>query len=451
MSRLAAIVGAVFLIIAIRKGADMGLTAVIVGLVIAGMSGHGSEVVMRSFRETVMEPDGFGLLASIGLITMLGSIMKTSGAIGDLMHGINGIVGDTRWVVFLISSIIGLVSVPGGAVFSAPLVDAIGDSSGMSKEQKVVANVMFRRAWYYIYPVSTAMLLTRQLANAPYLAFLLPGSIAATTVIATTARLVFGRQGETSGFVHIDTLDARPGGTQSEGISSEVIASEVMIDLDGDNGSAARLSRLELVLLILTSAVPILVVLVMPLATSISLPIAACLGCLAGVLLAKPGEGYWEEAGRRFREGVLQGIDWRVVGTVAGTTFLGNSISNSLAWELSYRSVAPDTLSLFVFGVMVPAVAGFVIGSHTAAVGVAVPLLLPLISGLSASSGLVVVLFMSSFTGHLLSPANTCFNATVEYLAADGSESWRLLLIPSGMGFLVTLVFWVWQTCVNLV
>lgn len=450
MPYLGVVVGTVLLLMAIKKGVNVGLAAVVAGIVTAGLGGHGSLAMIRSFRETVMDPDGFALLASVGLITMLGSIMKVSGTMSSLVHGINCLVDDTRWVVFLVPSLIGLVSAPGGAVFSAPLVDVAGSALGMSEEHKVVANIMFRRAWHYVYPISTAMLLTRQMANVPYLAFLLPGCVAATVVILTTTRLVFGRQRRMSGLAYIGTSGVLPAVHQSQRMRSGASANGVMIGLDDNSGTGTWPYRLELVLSLLTSAAPILVVLVVYLVTTISLPIAVCLGCVAGILLAEPGEGYWKHVGRRFREALARGIDWRVVGTVAGTVFFGHSISNSLAWKLSSSNMSPGILSLLAFGVIIPALAGFVIGSHTAALGVALPLLLPLISGLPASSGLVVALFMSSFAGHLVSPANVCFTATVEYLEADFAESWRLLLIPSLMGFLFTLVFWTWQVSVNL-
>ncbi len=73
--------------------------------------------------------------------------MKASGAMDGLMRGgISSLARDSRWVAFLIPSLMGFLSVPGAAVFSAPMVDSVGDALDMSPEQKVTANIMFRHA-----------------------------------------------------------------------------------------------------------------------------------------------------------------------------------------------------------------------------------------------------------------------------------------------------------------
>ena len=203
---------------------------------------------------------------------------------------------------------------------------------------------------------------------------------------------------------------------------------------------------------ILIAASPILVVLLVGVGTSINFSIATILGALTALVAAPTDGPYLTEVARRFREGAIRGIDWQVVGTVAGTVFFGRTIVNSQVLASMAVGVggSASVLSLFIFGFVLPFFSGFIIGSHLPAVGIAGPLLVPLLSGLPNPAGLVVALYMAASSGYLLSPAHVCFISTVQYLKADVSSSWRMLWGPGGAGLLLGLIFWAVQVAVNL-
>jgi hypothetical protein len=159
MSYLGLIVGTILIIAAVRYRVNVGVAAAVAGLIVAATSGGGLAVLGSSFREAVVEPAGLTLLVSIAFITMIGHIMKTSGALDELTRGIGRVIRDARVVAFMLPSLVGLLSVPGSSVFSAPLVDSVGRSLGMTREQRVTTNVMFRHGWYYIYPIYAPLLL----------------------------------------------------------------------------------------------------------------------------------------------------------------------------------------------------------------------------------------------------------------------------------------------------
>jgi len=58
-----------------------------------------------------------------------------------------------------IPAVYGLMPVPGGALFSAPLIDEEGGKYNLDKNQKNFLNVWFRHIWFPIYPISSAMIL----------------------------------------------------------------------------------------------------------------------------------------------------------------------------------------------------------------------------------------------------------------------------------------------------
>ncbi len=448
--------GTVLILAAVRYKVNVGIAAVVAGLIVALTSGEGLAVITASLGQAVIEPAGLTLLVSIAFITMIGSIMKVSGALDDLTRGICRVIRDARVVAFMLPSLVGLLSVPGSSVFSAPLVDSVGRSLGMTREQRVTTNVMFRHGWYYIYPIYAPLLMIQQISGVPYSAFVLPGSIAALAVFALTARTVFRKEPLASEpGLSIDDGCTGLCGCSDCGSAKVSVSAGATVNVGAEAATrpgAVTLVSARLVWSILLAASPILVVLLVGVGTSINFSIATALGALTA-LLAAPSDGpYLKEIARRLREGAIPGIDWQVIGTVAGTVFFGKTIINSrvLASIAVGTGGSVGVLSLFVFGFALPFLAAFIIGSHLPAVGIAGPLLVPLLSGLPNPAGLVVALYMAASSGYLLSPAHVCFISTVQYLKADVRSSWRMLWGPGGAGLLLGLVFWAVQAAANL-
>jgi hypothetical protein len=443
MSYLGIAAGTLLILAAVRYKVNVGIAAAVAGLIVALASGGGLTVLNASLREAVVEPAGLTLLVSIALITMIGNIMNMSGALDDLTRGIGGVIRDARIVAIMLPSLVGLLSVPGSSVFSAPLVDSVGRSLGMTREQRVTTNVMFRHGWYYIYPIYAPLLLIQQISGVPYSAFLLPGAVASLAVFVLTARTVFRTEPLTT---ETRSSIGDVGGGLCGYSNDSINAGD-----DAMTGSAAVMPA-HPVYSILMAASPILVVLLFGVGTSINFSIATALGALTALLVAPSDGPYLKEVARRFREGAIPGIDWQVVGIVAGTVFFGRTIVNSqvLASMAVGTGSSASVLSLFVFGFAVPFLAAFIIGSHLPAVGIAGPLLVPLLSGLPRPAGLVVALYMAAASGYLVSPAHVCFISTVQYLKADTRSSWRMLWGPGGAGLLLGLLFWAVQVAVNL-
>lgn len=92
------------------------------------------------------------------LIFILAKSMQETGAINKLIKSLRSIFykGGTLGVI---PAVYGLMPVPGGAIFSAPLVDKEGDKYKLSQSRKNFLNVWFRHLWFPIFPVSSAMML----------------------------------------------------------------------------------------------------------------------------------------------------------------------------------------------------------------------------------------------------------------------------------------------------
>lgn len=92
------------------------------------------------------------------LIFLLAKLMEKTGAIKQLIHSL-GTFFSHGGILAVIPAVYGLMPVPGGALFSAPLIDKEGEKYKISKDQKNMLNIWFRHIWFPIYPISSAMIL----------------------------------------------------------------------------------------------------------------------------------------------------------------------------------------------------------------------------------------------------------------------------------------------------
>ncbi|HBL50128.1 MAG TPA: hypothetical protein DDZ65_07785, partial [Firmicutes bacterium] len=169
------IIAILLILVGVRKKVNVGLPALAGAIIMAFVSEDTWQVLKNAFVDTFLMPSGYDLLIAIALITVLGNTMKVSGALEKLTDSIRGVARDPRIITIVVPALIGFLNVPGAAVFSAPIVDSAGDQVGMSREQKVVANIFFRHILFFFYPLYPPYLVARQFVNLPFSYILWPG------------------------------------------------------------------------------------------------------------------------------------------------------------------------------------------------------------------------------------------------------------------------------------
>jgi integral membrane protein (TIGR00529 family) len=162
------IVAFVVIIFLIRKRVNFGIS-ILIGSVIIGVFSLGSiqvvdipkafiEASFYSFEEQQFFSETIELALLLLLIYVLAKCMQETGAITRLIDSLRTFFsrGGTLGVI---PAVYGLMPVPGGALFSAPMIDEEGKKYKLDKNQKNFLNIWFRHIWFPIYPVSSAMIL----------------------------------------------------------------------------------------------------------------------------------------------------------------------------------------------------------------------------------------------------------------------------------------------------
>jgi integral membrane protein (TIGR00529 family) len=350
------------------------------------------------------------LAAIVGLILVLSEVLEASGLTTRLMDALAGYLRHPRLRLVFFPALIGLLPMPGGAVFSAPMLGSVANDMEMDPVDKVALNYWFRHVWELFWPLYPGIILTSSLAGVPLYRLVihgLPGSVACVIL----------------GWWFL----LRPG-----------VLSLPRNAYVGHNSGRERLSRT------LCYGAPLLV-------------------AIAGALILE-GLIAWQKPHWPFEAGVVVALAAAIVvgavqGRVSAPRLAGFFISRHvfrMLWVIAaifvfkdvmgeagviheLSEVAGTGMALFASAVFLPFLVGMVSGITIAFVGAAFPLLLGLMSqpGLQEQMMAYLILgLIAGFSGVLLSPIHICFILSCEYFKVKIARAWRRILAP-GVGLMV--------------
>ena len=149
--------------------------ALVSGGIILGVFTLPLEVLLERLVFTLSDSTVVQLAVAMGIIPMLGGIMKQSGQIDSL---VNNIRLSKRYLLPFSAALMGLLPMPGGALLSAPILERGGE--GVANPLKAVVNNWFRHLFLLIYPLNPALFVSAKICQLDLyrtLLYLLPGFV----------------------------------------------------------------------------------------------------------------------------------------------------------------------------------------------------------------------------------------------------------------------------------
>ncbi len=125
----------------------------------------GPMAIGHSFLAAMTHPKTLCLTVIVGLILVLSHSLERSGQMARLLESFRGLIHWPRINLVIFPALIGLLPMPGGAIFSAPMVKTIGHDHRLSGAHLSYVNYWFRHIWEYWWPLYPGILLTTALAN----------------------------------------------------------------------------------------------------------------------------------------------------------------------------------------------------------------------------------------------------------------------------------------------
>jgi integral membrane protein (TIGR00529 family) len=363
--------------------------------------GHGLAVSFTSM-ETLQ------LAAIICLILVVSQLMKVSGQLDRIVKNFVAMVKNASTVSVVMPALIGLLPMPGGALFSAPMVETAVNGCSLSQDRKTAVNYWFRHIWEFWWPLYPGVVLAVSLLQVEMWRFILIQ--APLTLISLAAGSIFLLQ------------PLRGNGNR---------------DNYGNRGVqvlAPFLWEVMPILLVVGSIVFLALLRNCLLWSGVRVNLPTSLPLLLGLLTCS----IWVMWANRLR---LQDL-WKAVmnrntlpmlllifGIMA---FKGALIESQAVLQIREEMVQYQIPFLMVVMGM-PFISGVITGIAVGFVGATFPLLVPLFAGLSPLDFLLhaSLAYVSGYVGMMLSPVHICLLVTKDYFKASLAASYRHIYKPA--------------------
>jgi len=357
----------------------------------------------------------------IAFILVLSELLKRSGQLERIVSTFQAISPGTRFTLAAMPALIGLLPMPGGALFSAPMVDtALGDNQ-VKPEVKVAVNYWFRHLWEYWWPLYPGIILAISLFGLP-----------AWQMMAAQAPLTLGAL--LGGILLIlpllppfDDQATAFSWTKSKPFLIEAMPIAVVVAvLFGLQGLVAAIGSLA------GTTIP----------WSQYLSFVIGLGASLAVVVSR-NHMPWPAVKDSF---LNRGIIPMVMIVLGIMVFKGMLIDSKtieqVRWELAEYNIPP--LAIIA---LLPLIAGLVTGIAVGFVGTSFPLVVTLLPAGHSPFPYAVLAYGFGYMGMMLSPVHLCLIVTKEYFAADLLAGYRYLWKPTIVGLIWTMaLFLVYRT-----
>jgi len=390
-------VTAVFMIIVLllRWKLGLGWVMLLSSLVTALLYRISPLRAIKISLETAVSYETISLVGALVLIAYLENVMRSNHLLDRMVMALKRLTGDSRPVMATLPALIGFLPSAGGAFFSAPLVEEVGE--GLLSERKGFINYWYRHLWEYSFPLYPGLMLATQILQIPAQKLII--SQFPLTISAALIGIPFAFRGIPN------SIQAKP--------LTAVGTGNYLRDLIPGVG-------------------PILLVVALVLA--LGLDVAVAVGLVAiGLSIA------FHYSPRRVWETLREAISASTVTLVLGIMIFKNMLAAagvviSLSTFFKSLGISPVPLSL-----VLPFVTGFLTGYTPAFVGVAFPLLLGMMTGAGVDINLVRLAFAGGFAGVMLSPLHLCLVLTAHYFHTDPWKILRRVYLPEAAVVLLAL------------
>lgn len=375
---IALAVAFLIIIIMIYKKVHIGTTMLTASIVMGFIAGFGPLKVLTTIFEAAVERSNAELFAVIAVICILSSVLQKFGVLDRMADSLEDLFNNNRFSMMFLPLLVGVLSIPGGAVMSAPVVDSVGDKLGFDNVRKAAINVVFRHVAFFVFPFSTTMILASQLGGvSPYT--IIKYNLPLALVSVAAGYILYIR--DTS----VDTEDGR------------------------NKPEKGLINRIGTVLLYTS---PLWVGVVLNIAFGMPFYMALLPGvAIVYFLKDKDKEGFAKE--------LLRGINWNMVYAVVGIMCLQGFIKQMPAIAQYINTFMESGMDIRVLIILSAAVMGLLTGNCNAVIGMFLPLFIAFAADVGDRAYITSLIYAASFLFYFISPMHLCQVFTAEYFEVE--------------------------------
>ena len=363
--------------------------------------GLGLRPALGTALKAVIDPPALFLVVIVDLILIFSDLIEFTGLSRRLLDSLSGALTSPRLRLVFFPALLGLLPMPGGAVFSAPMVKTAAGDMPITGVDKSLINYWFRHIWELCWPLFPGLILASGLARLPL------GQFAAAQIPGSLACMALGWW-----FLlrPLDLSGARPQGGAQAGWRRRALSAglPLIIGIFGSLGLQTWL----------TLRVP-----------SVHSEWGVVAGMTAAIALITVQ--YRVPMARLAAAGTSRHI--RSMLLVIAAIYIFKDMLAATGAVTALSTLATGKAALIVAAVFLPWLVGFVGGINVAFVGAAFPILLAMMDSLQVVEhrlAYLVLAYFSGFAGVMVSPMHICFLLTCQYFEVELAGAWRRLVLP---------------------
>ena len=367
--------------------------------------------VLAAAGAALADPLTVGVLITVFVLQAISELMQTTGRTREIVALAGAFLRRPAVTMAALPALIGLLPMPGGALFSAPMVASAAAGSGSRGDLLSAINYWFRHPWEYFWPLYPGVILAMTLTHTTLAEFSALQAPLGVLMAAAGLTLFRGTRPE----LHV-SAPAPPAGTKRRlvratapiwiillGWTVVTVALRLALPPPGSDEVALAVDRF----------VPITVALLASLAWIIANDRAA-LPALPGVLLR---HSLWVQTALVAAVMVYQ----HVLGAAGAPP--------RIAAELTAHH-----LPVALVVVALPALAGMITGVALGFVGASFPIVLGLVAALPGTPSALpwaVLAYAAGHLGMMLSPIHLCYVVSNRYFETPFGPVYRHLWLPA--------------------
>ncbi len=390
MELIGVVVALVVIIVMTQRGFELYLSIFAGTAIVVVFNRFPLEEIASITYQALRSPTLITLTLIVITLTAFGNLLKETGNLKKIMLSLSSLIKDLRYQMVLLPLLIGLITFPGGAVFSAPLVEEAGKGMRLGRNRMAVANIAFRHIQYLVYPLYPGLL---------FLVEVSPYSLYDYIYFNLPLFVVF--------FLLIFKLAFRG------------VTNTRQVEVDLAKGDLKENSFSKDLFELMYSLAPLIVIILLLMIFQLYYPLAILIGIVAAFFSYYPRKSsVWKTAKVRFNY-LLRGINWPMALAIVAVLIFKDFLDHSEVIDEIMHYMLGNGLPLLALVVLIPYLSGIIMGNPYAAIGICVSLFMPIIPEAPQGLYYMALIFISSLAGYFGSPLHMCTLLTVEYYKAS--------------------------------
>ena len=392
-----------------RFGLSLGFAILLFSLILSLWSGTG--IAGLWFQVVSFEnPENYLLPVVVLFLLFFTESLDQTGRMERTVTALKTWLKSRKMLLAGLPALVGLLPMPAGALFSAPMVASVDAQNELDPSHKAAINYWFRHIWEYWWPLYPGVILAIRYSGLPFELFLL---LQAPFTIAALAGGYF------------------------------FILKKVK-KVNSDPGEKSSLPFQEIV----SGSGPIVLLIVISITGSVVLPfwglsgtLSSLLAMLTGLIIATGtafrGRGHaWKETMKLFTKAHI----WNMILLVISIQVFSGVLQYPLgAAGKTIVAVMRDEFVAYGIPIMllmavIPFISGIVTGVAFGFVGASFPIIFALIGenpSLNVAAAVTALAYACGYAGMMLSPMHICYVVTCEYFHTPLWRTYRYIIGPT--------------------